>query len=228
MLLQGELGRRLSAAADYVRAGAVFADIGTDHAFLPIFLAKEGKISRAYACDVAEKPVELAKRNIEEADLDNIIEARLTNGFCGLAGLGITDASVCGMGAELICELLGAECAEFLRTDKVRLILQPMSRAPFLREYLADNGFCVVDEMIVRDTDRQYEIICAEYTGGKYTLTELEIQLGKKNIERGGSELCVLAKRRALHFSNLLGGKSGEEREKTQRLLDMLKDLSEV
>ncbi|MBR2454023.1 MAG: SAM-dependent methyltransferase [Clostridia bacterium] len=228
MLLQGELGRRLSAAADYVRAGAVFADIGTDHAFLPIFLAGEGKISRAYACDVAEKPVQLAKENIKEAGLGDIIEARLTNGFCGLSELGITDAAVCGMGAELICELLSDKSAEFLKTDRIRLILQPMSRAPFLREYLADNGFAVVDEKIVRDADRQYEIICAEYTGEKYTLTELEIQLGKKNIERGGSELKILASRRALHFSNLLGGKSGEEREKTQRLLDMLKDISEV
>ena len=183
---QNEFGKRLSAAADLVRAGAVFADIGTDHASLPIYLASEGKITRAYACDVAEKPVELAKRNVE------------ASGYAGLEGAGLTDAAVCGMGGELICALLSADHARFLRADKVRLILQPMSRSAYLRHYLASEGFSIEDEMIVRDMGRQYEIICSVYTGEPYTLTPLEEQLGAINLKRGGEELAVLCERRLL------------------------------
>lgn len=219
---QNEFGKRLSAAADLVRAEAVFADIGTDHASLPIYLASLGKIKRAYACDVAEKPVELARRNVEASGYSDIIEVRLTDGFSGLEGVGLTDAAVCGMGGELISALLSAECARFLRTDKVRLILQPMSRSSYLRHYLSCEGFGIEDELIVRDMGRQYEIISAVYTGEPYTLTRVEEQLGKKNIERGGEELAVLCKRRLLHLKNLLGGLEGAEKEGTLELIKML------
>ena len=221
---QNEFGKRLSAAADLVRAGAVFADIGTDHASLPIYLASEGKITRAYACDVAEKPVELAKRNVEASGYADVIDVRLADGFAGLEGAGLTDAAVCGMGGELICALLSADCARFLRADRVRLILQPMSRSAYLRHYLASEGFSIEDEMIVRDMGRQYEIICAVYTGEPYTLTPLEEQLGAINLKRGGEELAVLCERRLLHFKNLLGGTEGVEREKTLELIKLLEE----
>ena len=98
---QVEFGKRLSAAAELVRPGAVFADIGTDHASLPIYLASLGRIKHAYACDVAEKPVAVAERNIAESGFSHLIDVRLTDGFCGLEGLGITDAAltdyVCNM-----------------------------------------------------------------------------------------------------------------------------------
>ncbi len=224
MLRQSEFGKRLSAAAEFVRAGAVFADIGTDHASLPIYLASLGKVKRAYACDVAEKPVELAKNNVDASGYSDIIEVRLTDGFSGLEGMGLTDAAVCGMGGELISALLSAECARFLRTDKVRLILQPMSRSAFLRHYLASEGFEIEDEIIVRDMGRQYEIMCAVYTGVPYTLTHVEEQLGRANIARGGEELAVLCKRRLLHLKNLLGGTRGAEREETLQLIKLLEE----
>lgn len=219
---QSEFGKRLSAAANFVRAEAVFADIGTDHASLPIYLASQGKVKTAYACDVAEKPVELAKRNVEQSGYSDVVEVRLTDGFSGLDGVGLTDAAVCGMGGELIAALLSAECARFLRTDRVRLILQPMSRSAYLRHYLASEGFDIEDEVIVRDMGRQYEIMCAVYTGVPYTLTSIEAQLGKANIARGGKELAVLCERRLLHLKNLLGGTSGKEREETLELIEML------
>ncbi len=221
---QSEFGKRLSAAADFVRAGAVFADIGTDHASLPIYLASLGKVKSAYACDVAEKPVELARKNVDASGYSDIIEVRLTDGFSGLEGVGLTDAAVCGMGGELISALLSADCARFLRADKVRLILQPMSRSSYLRHYLASEGFEIEDEIIVRDMGRQYEIICAVYTGVPYTLTPVEEQLGRDNIKRGGDELAVLCKRRLLHLKNLLGGTQGAEREETLGLIKMLEE----
>ena len=227
MPAQGEFGKRLSAAADLVRPGAVFADIGTDHASLPIYLASVGKIKRAYACDVAEKPVELARKNVDASGYSDIIEVRLTDGFCGLRGLSLTDAAVCGMGGELIAALLSAEDARFLRAESVRLILQPMSRAAYLRRYLASEGFEIETEVIVRDMGRQYELVCATYTGNTYSLTPLEEQLGRANIARGGEELAVLCRRRLTHLKNLLGGTRGKEREETLALIAELERTEE-
>ena len=220
-------GKRLLAAAEFVRPGAVFADIGTDHASLPIYLAQKGIITRAYACDIATSPIELAAANIKSAGLEHVISTVQTNGFNGLDVLGITDAAVCGMGAELTVELLSSEGSAFLRRDRVRLIFQPMSRASFLRGYLVENGFAIIDEKIVRDAGRQYELICAEYTGENCVLSPLQLQLGKNNMERGGTELAVLAKRRILHLTNYAKGLSRSEKEKTDILISQLKEISE-
>ena len=54
-MINGTLDKRLLSCADFVRAGAVFADIGTDHGYLPLFLLREGRIQRAYLCDVNEE-----------------------------------------------------------------------------------------------------------------------------------------------------------------------------
>ena len=97
-----------------------------------------------------------------------------------------------------------------------------MSRSAYLRSYLAYEGFDIEDEVIVRDMGRQYEIMCAVYTGVPYTLTPLEKQLGKANIARGGEELAVLCERRLLHLKNLLGGTVGTEREETLELIELL------
>ena len=202
--------------------GSRLADIGSDHAYLPIYLCQRDLILSAIATDVNSGPVKNAEENIALHGLENKISARIGDGMEELDPSEYDTVSVCGMGGELIAALLSAECARFLRTDRVRLILQPMSRSAYLRHYLASEGFDIEDEVIVRDMGRQYEIMCAVYTGVPYTLTPIEAQLGKANIARGGEELAVLCERRLLHLKNLLGGTSGKEREETLELIEML------
>ena len=220
-------GKRLHAAARYVRPGAVFADIGTDHAALPILLASSGRIRRAYACDVAPGPVAAARQNIAAAGLSDSIETRRGDGFAGLDGLGITDAAVCGMGGELIASLITGPEAQFLRWDRVRLVLQPMSRAAELRAVLAKEGFLCLDECLICETGRLYELICAEYTGEQSNPTALELQLGTANLRRAAPELILLCRRRIYHLTNLLAGQTGATREETLNLLDALRRTEE-
>ncbi len=217
-------GKRLLAAAQYVRAGAVFADIGTDHAVLPILLCREGRVKKAYACDVAEAPLEAARRNIARAGLGELAVPLLCDGFSGLDGLGVTDAAVCGMGGELTARLIAA--APFLVRDRVRLILQPMTRARFLRSFLLSSGFSITEEELVSDSGRQYELIVASYTGKREEWSEAELWLGKRNILRGGGELRRLALRRVSHLENLLGGQTPGEREKTEETIRRIRELA--
>lgn len=217
-------GKRLLAAAQYVRAGAVFADVGTDHAALPILLCRTGRVKKAYACDVAPAPLEAARRNIGSAGFTGRIVPLLCDGFSGLDGLGITDAAVCGMGGELTARLIGA--APFLARDRVRLILQPMTRARFLRSFLLSAGFSIEEEEILTDAGRQYELIVASYAGKREEWSEAELILGKHNIARGGAQLSRLAARRVSHLKNLANGQTGAEREKTEETIREIRALT--
>ena len=173
------LDKRLRTAADLVRQGAYFADIGTDHAYLPVFLLEEGRISEAYASDVAEGPVASAKTHIAASSVKDRVTLRLADGLDGLFTVfpKVTDIAICGMGGELISHLI--EKAPLVRNSAIQLILQPMTRAEVLRRYLAENGFAVKEERLSRESGRIYTCMSVYYTGKRYTLSPLSALLGE-------------------------------------------------
>ena len=175
------LDARLASAAEYVRQGAVFADIGTDHAHLPIFLLQSGRIDTAVAADIARGPLSRAEENAKKHNLYEKITFRLTDGLSGLDTLGITDIAICGMGGELISQIL--DSAPFVKNKEIRLILQPMSKQDTLRRYLAKNGFAIISETLSRAAGRVYSCICAEYTGVPYELTEARYLVGSPELK---------------------------------------------
>ena len=175
-MISSSLDKRLLSCADYVRVGAVFADIGTDHGYLPLFLLREGKIQRAYLSDVNEGPLSSAQRNAAAEGLADKCEFILTDGAAALSGKGITDYAICGMGGELIARII--EDAPHLREVGIRLILQPMTKQEHLRRYLAASGFSILDERFSFDSGKYYVTILAEYTGECRELTESEAELG--------------------------------------------------
>lgn len=171
---------RLTSAAAFVRQGACFADIGTDHAILPVFLYKSQKISRAYACDIAHGPCEKARAQVRAAGLCNSIEVVQTDGLSGLDQKGITDIAICGMGGELIASIVDA--APWVKEGGVRLILQPMTKAPQLRAYLAEAGFSVLKETVTEVSGKLYTCLCAEYTNTPHPLSVFEAEIGEYHI----------------------------------------------
>ncbi len=183
------LDERLRTVADLVRQDAYFADIGTDHAYLPVFLLKEGRISFAYASDIAEGPLATAAAHISEMGEGDRILLRLADGLQGLFSHFpcVSDIAVCGMGGELIAQLLSEEPR--IKSSAIHLILQPMSRQAALRIYLAENGFRIEREELARAQGRIYTCILASYTGEAYTLTETEAEVGRYFIESGACPL---------------------------------------
>ena len=150
--MRSALNARLLSAAELTRQGACLADIGTDHAYLPLFLLSEGRISFAYATDINEGPLSSARKNAEEYAFADKMEFILTDGAAALRGKGITDYTICGMGGELIRDII--DRAEHLKDAGVNLILQPMSRQEKLREYLASHGFRIVKESYSYDAGK--------------------------------------------------------------------------
>ena len=175
-----KLGKRLAAAAEFVRSGAVCADIGTDHAYIPIYLALNGISKKILASDINEGPILSAKENIEEYGLSNIIETKIANGLLEIENFAPTDIVICGMGGELISQIL--ERSEYVKNKDIRLILQPMTSIKELREYLK-NGFSTIAEKIVFDSGKLYQILCVHYDGKVHDLSDAELEIGAKNIE---------------------------------------------
>jgi len=175
MIVAG-LSERLLSAAELVRRGAVLADVGTDHAYLPLFLLKEGVISRAVCSDVNCGPLESAKANARDMGLYGKIDFILSDGAEALSGLGVSDVAICGMGGELIADIISR--ADNLRDGELNLILQPMTRVAHLRSFLWKEGFFVVKERYTREGDRAYVVMQARYDGTPRSISYAESELG--------------------------------------------------
>ena len=171
-----KLSKRLSTAASYVRSGAFVADIGTDHAFLPIYLVLSGKVDKALASDINVGPIQTAKENITRYGLTDKIFTEIANGLEGIESYCPTDIVICGMGGELIADIV--EKADFVKNPAIRLVLLPMTKVGHLREYLANNGFAVEGETLSSVQNKVYTCLCVSYTGQPYSLTAFEREFG--------------------------------------------------
>ena len=226
MTAAGSAGARLLSAGSLVRRGAVFADVGTDHGYLPIALLRDGVIRRAILTDLREGPLSAAKENVAAAGLSGQVQFFLTDGAAALgvnvtpliAGLGVTDLAICGMGGELIAAILSR--APFLKDARVRLILQPMTRAAFLRRYLLENGFAIEEEICSLEAGKAYICLAASYCGEAIGCDDLYAEFGALLSRRPATEaesayirarLCALDRARA---GKIRGGESAAYEER--------------
>ena len=219
------LSPRLTHAAALIREGAFLADVGTDHAYLPIALCLDGRIRGAVASDINKGPIERAEENIKKYSLKNKISLCHCDGLSEIERFSPTDISILGMGGELIVKILSA--APWTKSGGIRLCLQPMTHAEILRAYLAAEGYTVVDEAIAVEDDKIYQLIAAEYTGKRDVYTDAELLLGKINISRKAPELIRLAEHHVATLSRRIDGKTsaGASCEDEQGLINEIKKV---
>lgn len=182
------LDSRLAAATSFIRPGGVLCDVGADHAYLSLYALQNGLCSRAVASDINPEPLNRARENGERSGASDRMKYYLSDGLDGVEPEknGITDVAICGMGGELIVEILKA--SEYTRREGVRLILQPMTKAYELRSYLTENGYVILDEALARAAGKVYACLCVEFAGTREEpYTELERLLGRHNVRRGGA-----------------------------------------
>ncbi|MBQ8345264.1 MAG: SAM-dependent methyltransferase [Clostridia bacterium] len=221
-----KISKRLTAAGEAVRHGARIADVGTDHALLPIFLYETGRIVGGVASDINRGPLERARANLSAAGLSDKMDTVLCDGLSALESYAPTDILILGMGGDLIASIL--EAAPWIRRDGIRLILQPMTHPETVRFWLAANGFSLARESVVLE-DKLYQIIAADYTGEVTELTEAEALLGPLNLKRGGELTAALCRRYEEVFVRRMEGKAsaGLDTAEEERMLGDIRSYLE-
>ncbi|MEC1179957.1 tRNA (adenine(22)-N(1))-methyltransferase TrmK [Metasolibacillus meyeri] len=174
-----KLSKRLAKVASFVPTGAVVADIGSDHAYLPCYLVQQGIISQAVAGEVVKGPYESARRQVRAEGLANQIQVRLADGLAAVEQEDHVDTiTIAGMGGPLIVSILEKH-PEVLRSV-TRLILQPNIHAKVIRQWALAQGWAILDEVILEEDDKIYEILVLQR--GAMSLTDAEILLGSHLI----------------------------------------------
>ncbi len=156
-----QLDPRLSLCARMVRQGSRVADIGTDHAYLPIWLVRQGVAERAIAADIRLGPLQKAAMNVKRHLVQGQVDTRLSDGLEQVFPHEADDIVIAGMGGELMAQIIGK--APWLKDSEKRLILQPMSSARELRVFLAQEGYAVQQEQAVFADGRVYTVLQAAY-----------------------------------------------------------------
>ena len=162
-----ELSPRLRLAADLVPQGARLADVGTDHAYLPACLLLEGKIPWAIASDLRQGPLNRARETARQYGCGEKMAFRLCNGLAGIRPGEVDAIVIAGMGGENIAQILAG--APWTADGRHTLLLQPQSRAEALRRFLAEHGYAIAREALVRDRGFLYPVI--EAGAGEMHLT---------------------------------------------------------
>ena len=181
------LDERLSKCASLVPDGARLVDVGTDHAYLPVWLLKNGAISYAVASDINEKPLKSGMETAEKYGAENI-DFRLGSGLETISeDDGITCAVIAGMGGEIIAGIIdNSEIAK-----KIRLVLQPMTRSEELIAYLCKNGFEIARQVCAFSRGKYYTILAARYSGQAETFDESFFYLGKLDLTDEASRVFL-------------------------------------
>ncbi len=179
------LSDRLQAAAEMIIAGEPVADIGSDHAYLPIFLVKNGIVPWAVAGELGDGPYERALQAVSQCVLQESINVRQGDGLQVLGYAEVSTVILAGLGGESIVDILDHNWQK--SNSFKRFVFQPMSRAGVLRKTLADRGWPILDEKLIVENEHYYLIINSEPGFQPYQLDDLEAEIGPQIMKANDS-----------------------------------------
>ena len=217
-----ELTPRLRLLADWVPQDAKLADVGTDHAYLPVWLVLHGRVASAIASDLRKGPLERARETGRTYGAERI-DFRLCNGLADIRPEEADTIVIAGMGGENIASILAA--APWTADGRHTLLLQPMTHAEELRGFLVDHGYQVVREARVRDRGTIYPVL--EATAGEMDLTLGQLWGGAKLIHDPLGDRYLIEKIIRLQgaVAGLNRSAAAADREKADGLRDILTAL---
>ncbi len=218
------LSPRLQACAAYVTTGGCACDVGTDHAYLPVYLVQNGQCRQVIAADISSGPLGHAKQIVERYGMGERIPLCQSDGLLQVPDAGLTDVIVAGMGGETICGILGA--VDWLQRG-TNLVLQPMTKAAVLRLWLAAHGFETLQEIAVQEEQHFYPVLQARYTGIMRTLTPLQAELGA--MQPAAPSVSAYAAVQAARFAKQAAGlrQAGRDAAETEQLAAAFRQIAE-
>ncbi len=196
------ISTRLKTIANMVDKCGVVADIGTDHAYLPIYLIKQGICKEAIASDINKGPVERASENVRREGLDSKICCKLGSGFNTLKPGDADCAIIAGMGGNLIRDIIEDKKEVFENLNYA--IFQPVQNPEVLRQYIYDKGFEVIDEELCIDDNKFYEIIKVRYSEKPRDVEDIYYEIGEKLVEKKHALLNKYIEYKLEKYNNII------------------------
>jgi len=221
-----DISKRLKAVCDLIKYNAV-ADIGTDHGYVPCYLAENKKISKAVACDINAGPIESAKEHINKNGFSDIIETRLGGGLEPLKNNDAQTVIIAGMGGLLIKEILnnGKDKLENVK----QLILQPQRDVVEVRKCVHSLGFKITEEIMLVDSGKYYNILNCEKGIEEYG-NENDYLFGKLLIENKDKVLKEYLSKRIEKNKKILNNSkiTDSDSQSLEKIKEYLKSAEEV
>lgn len=215
------LSERLLSVASFVEKGSVVADIGSDHAYLPSYLIKEGIVEKAVAGEVAIGPFESARNNVVRQGIMDQVTVRLANGLAAVEENDQVDTiTIAGMGGSLIATILTDGIENILGVK--RIIVQPNIHAKGIREWAAANGWEIVNEKILKEDGKIYEVLVLEK--GAVIYDELELLVGPFLLEEKNDAFIEKWSGEIIQWKQVL--KSIEQASETPETLKKIEQLT--
>ena len=169
------MNKRLQAIESLICPGRGLIDVGTDHGYLPVSLARHGYPGALFASDIRKGPLDAARRSAREAGQEERIAFQLCDGLELCDPESVDTIVIAGMGGDTICGIL--DRAEWCMDPRYQLLLQPMTRAEVLRYWLVNNGFAIETERLAEDGGEIYSLFSARF-GGTQQLSDAELYSG--------------------------------------------------
>ncbi len=232
-----ELTKRMKAIADLVSKGYKMADIGTDHAYIPIYLIESDKSPQAIAMDINEGPLMRAKEHVAESGVIHRIQLRLSDGLEKLAPGEVESVVIAGMGGALVIKILKKDWNVTINLKEC--ILQPQSEIAKVRAFLLQEGFLFVEEDIILEDGKFYpmmKVIPPQYRDktekcfvNAMEWTETEIKYGRKLLELRHPILKkYLDKEKKMKTDIFFGLKEQNSKRARKRIAELEQEISSI
>jgi len=151
-----KLSKRLQAVADLVDPGCYLADVGSDHAQLPVYLLQKGTVKWVQAIENKMGPYLRMKAALDGAGFASHVLCTLADGLDELSSE-VSALTICGIGGLLTCQILEKNPHKLDNISSI--ILDPHRDLVAVRERVSSLGFHIIDETIVYEDKIYYSII---------------------------------------------------------------------
>lgn len=200
-----ELSKRLMKIASYTNYCEAIADIGTDHGYIPIYLVKNNKCNSAIASDINKGPIEKASTNIRFEGLSEKIKCLLGGGLKPLKVGEVNGVIIAGMGGNLIRDIILEDIEKVKLYDF--LILQPAQNPEVLREFLYNNNFEILNEDLILDDGKFYELFKVKYNENAKKINvkdEISYEISSILLESNNSLVNDYIKSKIKKYENII------------------------
>ena len=219
---------RLEKVASMVGHCSKPADIGTDHAYLPIYLVQSGMCPTAIATDIKKGPLLKAEKNINRYHLQNKIELRLGDGLIPVKDDECDVIIIAGMGGVLIRDIIEKSIEPAKKAKHI--VMQPMYAEEALREFLYRYGFKIIEESLGKHEGKIYPVIKAAYDGIAREEDIFHLYIGRRLFEQRDPLLKEFLKKRIKRQERIVQGMAKSPRMKESHVKEnsLLTDMKKA